>query len=71
MPKVLITTARIRPNRAEALQKIAVALTAETESIVKESDIINFLIDEAAQHVASHNGELILKLKSKAKRRTA
>lgn len=50
MAKV-ISSMRIRPDRAEKLKDKVVELILESREKVTEADIINFLIDEFADRV--------------------
>jgi hypothetical protein len=47
----LITGVRLRKDRAEALKTKSIELTIKTRDIVKETDIVNYLIDECLERV--------------------
>ena len=47
----LITGVRLRKDRAQALKDKSVELTIKTRNIVKETDIVNYLIDECLENV--------------------
>ena len=58
-PKV-ISGIRLRADRAEALREKAIELTVQTKEMVKETDIVNFLIDEFVERIGiDQNGFLI------------
>lgn len=42
---------RIREDRADILREKAVELTVKKKEIIKESELINFLIDEFAERI--------------------
>ncbi|MDP1615681.1 MAG: hypothetical protein Q8L68_07765 [Methylococcales bacterium] len=42
---------RIREDRADILREKAVELTIKKKEIIKESELINFLIDEFAERI--------------------
>lgn len=46
-----ITGIRIREDRAETLREKAIEMTIKKKEIVKESDLVNFLIDEFAERI--------------------
>jgi len=45
----LITAIRIRKDRAELLRDKSVELTVKKKEIIKEADIVNYLIDECLE----------------------
>lgn len=47
----LITSVRLREDRAQALKDKSVELTIKTRNIIKETDIVNYLIDECLENV--------------------
>ncbi len=47
----LIKAVRIREDRAEALRDKAIALMIKRKEVIREADIINFLIDEYTEKV--------------------
>lgn len=49
-PKV-ITGVRLRTERAEMLREKAIELTIQQKEIVKETDLVNFLIDEFVERI--------------------
>ncbi len=59
----LITGVRLRPDRADKLREKAIELTIEMKQIVKETDIVNYLIDECLNGVEID--DLGLKMNSK------
>jgi hypothetical protein len=46
-----ISSLRIRENRAELLREKAIELTVKKKEVIKESEIINYLIDEFTERV--------------------
>jgi len=47
----LITAIRIRKDRAEALREKSIELTMKKKEIIKEADIVNYLIDECLENL--------------------
>lgn len=47
----IIQSLRIRKDRAEKLREKSIELTLRKKEIIKESDIINYLIDECLEMI--------------------
>lgn len=62
-PKV-ITGVRLRADRAELLREKAIELTIKQKEIVKETDLVNFLIDEFAERIKIDQDGLYIDEKS-------
>lgn len=50
-PGKIITGVRLRPDRADKLREKAIELTIKRQQIIKETDIVNYLIDECLDSV--------------------
>jgi len=48
----IIQSVRIRPDRAERLREKAIELTIEKKEHIKETDLINYLIDECLDEIS-------------------
>ena len=46
-----ISGVRLRKERAEALREKSIELTIKKKEVIKESDLINFLIDEFTERL--------------------
>jgi hypothetical protein len=47
----IISGIRLRADRAEALREKAIELTVKQKEMIKESDLINYLIDEFTERL--------------------
>lgn len=47
----IISGVRLRNDRAEALREKAIELTVKQKEIIKETDLVNFLIDEFVEKI--------------------
>jgi len=51
----IITAVRIKKERAEDLKEKSIELTVKRKEIIRESDLVNFLIDEYLETIDIDN----------------
>lgn len=52
---------RVKPERAEKLREKAIELTIKSKEIIKESELINYLIDEFTERIDIDKEGLLIK----------